>query len=80
MASTDTTRLDEKPESSTDSRDGSDVPTSTAASSASEFSGEDLIIRYPASDDPILDGESIRVSPGDVTALVGPNGSGKVHS
>jgi len=44
---------------------------------ASTFAGEDLVVGYPAADEPVVDGESIRVPPGDVTALVGPNGSGK---
>jgi len=47
------------------------------ATSASTFAGEDLVVGYPSADGPIVDGESIRVPPGDVTALVGPNGSGK---
>lgn len=39
--------------------------------------GEDLVLSYPNSDGPVLDGESITAENGAVTALVGPNGSGK---
>ena len=39
--------------------------------------GEDLVLSYPSSDGPVVDGESITAEAGVVTALVGPNGSGK---
>jgi iron complex transport system ATP-binding protein len=42
-----------------------------------ELAGEELVIEYPSGDEPVVNGESIRVTPGAVTALVGPNGSGK---
>jgi len=44
---------------------------------SSELTGEDLVLQYPGSDQPVIDGESIAAEPGAVTALVGPNGSGK---
>ena len=48
-----------------------------ASETASELAGEDLVIGYRSGDEPVINGESIRVTPGEVTALVGPNGSGK---
>ncbi|RLM52536.1 ABC transporter ATP-binding protein [Halorubrum sp. Atlit-28R] len=39
--------------------------------------GEELVLSYPSTDGPVVDGESITAEAGAVTALVGPNGSGK---
>jgi iron complex transport system ATP-binding protein len=47
------------------------------ATDASTLSGEDLVLRYPSTDEPVVDGETLIAEPGAVTALVGPNGSGK---
>ncbi|CCQ34418.1 Ferric enterobactin transport protein [Halorhabdus tiamatea SARL4B] len=44
---------------------------------ASEFVGEDVVVGYPGSEEPVIDGVTIRLPPGEVTALIGPNGSGK---
>jgi iron complex transport system ATP-binding protein len=44
---------------------------------SSHLSGEELVLQYPAMDEPVVDGETIVAEPGAVTALVGPNGSGK---
>jgi iron complex transport system ATP-binding protein len=44
---------------------------------SSSLTGDELVIGYPGTDEPVLDGESIVATPGSVTALVGPNGSGK---
>jgi iron complex transport system ATP-binding protein len=58
------------------------VPSDAEVARAGEPSGgalsaEDLVLTYPGSDGPVVDGESIVAEPGAVTALVGPNGSGK---
>ena len=39
--------------------------------------GEDLELRYPTSEEPVVDCTRLDVPEGAVTALVGPNGSGK---
>ncbi len=44
---------------------------------ASELAGEELVIQYASSEQPVIDGESLVAEPGAVTALIGPNGSGK---
>ena len=49
----------------------------TGSEAASELSGEDLVLRYPSMDEPVIGGERLVATPGAVTALVGPNGSGK---
>ncbi|PSQ11126.1 ABC transporter ATP-binding protein [Halobacteriales archaeon QS_5_70_15] len=57
-------------------RNGRD-PGTTDERTASEFLGENLVVSYRSADEPVIDGESLRVPPGEVTALIGPNGSGK---
>ncbi len=48
-----------------------------AESSALEVVIEDIVLGYPGSDEPVIDGESAMIPAGSVTAFVGPNGSGK---
>ena len=49
----------------------------TDAADASDLTGERLVLQYPSSEGPVVDGETLVAEPGAVTALVGPNGSGK---
>jgi iron complex transport system ATP-binding protein len=60
---------------------GSDAASTTDERTASDgdasLDGVELVLSYPGSDGPIVDGESITAKPGAVTALIGPNGSGK---
>ncbi len=49
----------------------------TETDATGRLAGEDLVLQYPGTDEPVIDGESIVAEPGEVTALVGPNGSGK---
>ncbi|UIP01372.1 ABC transporter ATP-binding protein (plasmid) [Halobaculum sp. CBA1158] len=49
----------------------------SGSESDGSLDGEELVLSYPSSDGPIIDGESITAKPGAVTALIGPNGSGK---
>ena len=67
-------------DSVTESRRESDAGTTgetTGDPEAPTFRGDDLVVGYPGTDEPVIDGESVVAAPGEVTALVGPNGSGK---
>jgi len=73
-------------EQTTGSRTNGSGPAGTGDPGADEsrpgttdgsLDGEELVLSYPGSDGPVIDGESITARPGAVTALVGPNGSGK---
>ncbi|MHC3381242.1 ABC transporter ATP-binding protein [Haloarcula sp. H-GB5] len=62
--------------------DGIATANDTAAGSQSgrrdrPLVGDDVVLSYSGTDDPVIDGESITAEPGAVTALIGPNGSGK---
>lgn len=53
-----------------------DTPYS-ATEQPGRLAAEELVLQYPGTDEPVIDGESIVAEPGAITALVGPNGSGK---
>ena len=55
----------------------SETHDAEADTKPSELVGEDLVVGYGGSDEPVIPGESVVAEPGKVTALVGPNGSGK---
>ncbi|WP_459193209.1 ABC transporter ATP-binding protein [Halosimplex sp. J119] len=48
-----------------------------ATTETADLSGTDLVLGYPGTDEPVIDGQSIAVPTDEVTALIGPNGSGK---
>lgn len=52
--------------------DDVDEPASQTALDADE-----LVVGYPSTDDPVIDGETLAVPEDEVTALIGTNGSGK---
>ena len=54
-----------------------DDSTPGAVQDAGTLTGDELVLQYPGTGEPVVDGESIAAEPGAVTALVGPNGSGK---
>ena len=45
--------------------------------SESALEAQDVVVRYPKSQDPALSNVSIRVVPGSLVAILGPNGAGK---
>ncbi|WP_434737295.1 ABC transporter ATP-binding protein [Haloarcula montana] len=68
----------EQPRSNETESDGSKTAQSSESSVDSGIvEGEELVLSYPTSDDPVIDSEYISATAGKVTALVGPNGSGK---
>ncbi|MFD1375069.1 ABC transporter ATP-binding protein [Micrococcus antarcticus] len=52
-----------------------DVASGAASAAAGTMLAHEVVLRYGKST--VVDGASIRLSPGEVTALIGPNGSGK---
>lgn len=51
--------------------------SSEQASTKTELIGEELVLEYRTSEEPVIDEASLSVESGSVTALIGPNGSGK---
>ncbi|GAA0272460.1 ABC transporter ATP-binding protein [Halobacterium noricense] len=70
-------RVEREPADEATERTASSATRATSETEPADFSGTDLVIGYPGTDDPVIDGESIAVPPDEVTALIGPNGSGK---
>jgi len=52
-------------------------PTGCAPPGFSELTADEVSFRYPAADEPALREVSVRITAGEVVALVGENGSGK---
>jgi len=53
------------------------ITDSSGVEVQSALVGEDLALRYPESEEPVVECERLDIPEGAVTALVGPNGSGK---
>ncbi|WP_459191653.1 ABC transporter ATP-binding protein [Halosimplex sp. J119] len=87
MSKSDTTPAEHRPDEQLHSEcdEAPDAQTSLSSpavavadeNEGTPFSAEDLVVGYPTSEEPVVDGESFVAAPGKVTALVGPNGSGK---
>ncbi len=61
----------------TESEDRPGTDSGQVSPESAALTGERLVLQYPSSDEPVVDGETLSAQPGAVTALVGPNGSGK---
>ncbi|MFC3957072.1 ABC transporter ATP-binding protein [Halovivax cerinus] len=73
--STDRDRRSTEPDDSTG--DSERLTDGDGVGVRSALIGEDLALRYPTSDEPVVECARLDVPEGAVTALVGPNGSGK---
>ncbi|EMA13969.1 ABC transporter ATP-binding protein [Haloarcula amylolytica] len=52
-------------------------PVDSDSNDSDSITGQELVLSYSSSEEPVIDDESITARSGAVTALVGPNGSGK---
>ena len=51
--------------------------SATTGSSSNKLVAEELAIGYPATDEPVVECDTVVLPAGEITTLVGPNGSGK---